>query len=72
MFIIFFFVLKIRLKDLKFEFCQFKLAINWKNFVNLSCSRITVKLAINWKNFARARFQLKFAFIIRPSVSVAY
>jgi len=26
------------------------------------------KLAINWQNISRVRFQLKFAFIIRPNV----
>jgi len=44
---------KVGLKDLKFEFCQFKL------------SRITDKLVINWQNFARVRLQFSF-FYIRP------
>jgi len=39
-FIFFFIALKVKLKDLKFEFCQLKL------------SRIADKLAINWKKFA--------------------
>jgi len=56
-FISFFFAVKVRLKDLKFELCQFKLEYNH--------STITNKLAINWQNFARVRLQLKFAFIMR-------
>jgi len=59
-FISFFFTLKVKLKDFKFEFYQFKLNI------------ITGKFAINLKNFARVRLQLKFAFVIRPSISYGY
>jgi len=58
-FISFFFALKVRRKDLKFE------------FVSLSWSKITDKLAIKWQNFARVLLQLKFAFIIRPLVTQA-
>jgi len=46
-------VLKVRLKNLKFEFCQFKLGVE-KHMYAISC-----------QNFARVRLQLKFAFITR-------
>jgi len=49
-----FFVLKVRLLDLKFEF---------KFWVG---SKITNKLAINWQNFTRVRLQLKFALWYDP------
>jgi len=50
MFISFFFAFKIRLEELKFEFCLIKLGQIY-----------TDKLAINWQNFAQVGLQLKFA-----------
>jgi len=55
--------------------------LNWQNSNLRSLSltfstkrkdmNITSKLAINWQNFARIRLQLKFAFIIRPKLSLS-
>jgi len=57
MLVSFFFALKVRLKDLKFEFSQFKLEDGGESQTNLQ---------LTGKNFAQVRLQLKFAFIIRP------
>jgi len=53
---IFLFVLKVRLKELKFEFCR----SGW--------NRITDKFVINWQNLSQVQLQLKFALIMRPIV----